>query len=330
MVMKVINTVSGAAQIEKGGVLTIGNFDGVHTGHQEILSEGGKIAVRNRTKLAVMTFEPHPVAVLHPQRAPGVLTPLTLKEHLLAKNGVDVLVVLQDSRELLNLSPREFVDRFLMRSICPGVVVEGEDFNFGSGRTGDVKKLRELGVGHGFDVVVVPAKEAVLSTGQNIRVSSTIIRYMVESGHMAEVTAALGRPYGLIGKIITGRGRGKKLGFPTLNMARPSQVIPAEGVYAGYVAVGESEQGACASPQRLPGVFSIGQASTFGNEQPLLIEAHLLGEKAGDWAGRWMQMDFVQRLRSQHRFKSEKQLSARIGQDCQAAGKILSSGAGPL
>ena len=136
--MEVIETIPGLNEIKRGCVLTIGNFDGVHLGHQEILTTAKQIASKRKTELIVMTFEPHPVAILHPEKAPGVLTPLKLKEHLLAEFGVDCLFVLKDSFELLNLSPEDFVDKFLMRQICPAVVIEGPDFNFGYGRSGDV------------------------------------------------------------------------------------------------------------------------------------------------------------------------------------------------
>jgi riboflavin kinase/FMN adenylyltransferase len=146
---------------------------------------------------------------------------------------------------------------------------------------------------------------------------------MLEGGHVAEAAAALSRPYRLIGPIVPGWGRGRKLGFPTLNMNRPRQILPAEGVYAGFVETALSEQDLLAEHKRVPAVFSIGQALTFGDEHPLLIEAHLLIEGVGDMAGRWLAMDFVQRLRSQHRFGSPEELVAQIARDCQEARALL-------
>ncbi|MCJ7674360.1 MAG: bifunctional riboflavin kinase/FAD synthetase [Sedimentisphaerales bacterium] len=321
--MKILRAISDFEKIKKGCVLTIGNFDGVHLGHQEILAAAKRIAQERAAELVAMTFEPHPVAILHPDRAPGMLTPLELKTHLLAECGVDALIVLEDNRWLLNLSPGNFASRFIVDNMQPGVVVEGDDFNFGLHRAGNIDTLRELGSQRGFEVCVIGPKEIKLSTGQTVRVSSTLIRYMLESGHVADAAAALGRPYRLIEKIIPGRGIGKKLGFPTLNMKKPTQVIPAEGVYAGFVKIGQTIENVLASEEKIPAVYSIGQARTYGEEFPLLIEAHLLIENVGDLIGKYMAMDFVERIRSQHKFKTSEELSAQIAKDCQKAKELL-------
>jgi len=323
--MKILKSISDLQKIQKGCVLTIGNFDGVHLGHQEILSAAKKSAIRRKTELLVMTFEPHPVAILHPERAPGVLTPLELKKHLLAKCDVDCLIVLEGDNELLNLSPEDFVNRFLVENVQPSVVVEGGDFNFGVGRAGDINTLQKLGSEKGFEVSVVEPKQIKLSTGQIVRVSSTIIRYMLESGHVTDADAALGRPYRLIDQIIPGRGIGKKLGFPTLNMRKPQQVIPADGVYAGFVRIGQAIEDALACEEGVAAVYSIGQARTYGDEFPLLIEAHLLKENVGSLVGKFMAIDFVERIRSQHKFKTSEELSAQITKDCEKAKEILAT-----
>jgi len=165
----------------------------------------------------------------------------------------------------------------------------------------------------------------VASTSQVLRVSSTIVRFMLEGGHVAEAAAALSRPYRLIGPIVSGWGRGRKLGFPTLNLRTPRQIVPAEGVYAGFVETAGSEQDLMCERKRVPAVFSIGQARTFGDEHPLLIEAHLLIGAVGDMTGRWMAMDFVERIRSQHKFGSPEELVAQIAKDCKEARAILAN-----
>ena len=289
-------------QVRQGCVLTIGNFDGVHLGHQEIFRTARRIARERGAEMVVMTFEPHPVAILHPEKAPGVLTPLSLKLHLLEEYADNCIIVLEDDKHLLSLSPEAFVDEFLMATIRPSVIVEGDDFHFGAARAGDVKTLAEFGRGKGFEVVV---------------------RFMLEGGHVAEAAAALSRPYRLLGPIVSGWGRGRKLGFPTLNMQTPRQILPAEGVYAGFVKTAGSEQDLLREPQQVPAVFSIGQARTFGDEHPLLIEAHLLIEGVGDMTGRWMAMDFVERLRGQHKFGSPEELVTQIAKDCGEARAIL-------
>jgi len=321
--MRVLKTRVDFGQVQNGCVLTIGNFDGVHVGHQEILRTARQLAEANDTEMAVMTFEPHPVAVLYPEKAPGVLTPLPLKLHLLKDYADHCIIVLEDNRDLLALSPEDFVDEFLMATIKPSVIVEGDDFHFGAGRAGDVNTLSQLGRERGFHVVVVPPKQIELATKQSIRVSSTVIRYMIESGHVAEASAALSRPYRLVGPVVRGWGRGRKLGFPTLNMSMPEQILPAEGVYAGLVDLADDPQQLLEQQQHRPAVFSIGQARTFGDQHPLLIEAHLLNENVADMTGKWMAMDFTQRLRSQHKFSTPEELVAQIEKDCEAARQIL-------
>lgn len=321
--MKVLTTLSGFGQVRQGCVLTIGNFDGVHTGHQEIFRTARRIAGDNDAEMVVMTFEPHPVAILHPEKAPGVLTPLPLKLHLLGDYADDCIIVLQDNQQLLSLPPEDFVDQFLMASIAPRVMVEGDDFHFGAHRAGDIETLRSLGAKKGFDVVVVPPQQIELPTGQSLRVSSTMVRYMLESGHVAEAATALSRPYRLLAPVVSGWGRGRKLGFPTLNMGKPDQIIPAEGVYVGFVELAESREALLEKTEELPAVFSIGQARTFGDEYPLLIEAHLLDRVIPDMTGRWMAMDFLRLLRHQHKFASSEALVKQIEKDCRQARGVL-------
>ena len=321
--MRIIEAISDIERIKKGCVLTIGNFDGVHIGHQQILTAAKRIATQRAAELIVMTFEPHPVAILHPEKAPRVLTGLKLKEHLLAKYGVDCLVVLKVNIELLNLSPADFVRQFLVKSIQPGVVIEGENFNFGSGRTGSVYTLQNLGTEKGFEVSVIDSEEAKLSIGQAVKVSSTLIRNLLESGKVADATIALGRAYRLIGKVIPGRGKGQQLGFATANMEPAEQIVPAEGVYAGFVGIGDSAEQVCETRNRLPAALNIGRAQTFGSGNPLAIEAHILTEDVGDLHGRWLAVDFVKRIRSQKKFDNETQLAGQIAKDCEKAKKIL-------
>lgn len=309
--------------MESGGILTIGNFDGVHVGHQEILIAARQLALQRHAALTLMTFEPHPVAVLHPEKAPKVLTPLDWKVHLLGRLGYASVVVLEDSRELLGLTADDFVDRFLMPTIRPSVIVEGEDFKFGTDRCGSVETLKGLGSTRGFEVRVVPSKQITLPTGQVLRVSSTMIRKLLEAGRVADAALALGRPFRLYGQIIPGRGKGRQIGFPTLNMRRPDQILPAEGVYAGWVEVADSCQGLFSKQDRLPAAISLGRAGTFGDDPPLLIEAHVLSGPMGDRAGQWMAIDFVEQLRAQHTFLAVEDLVDQIARDCRQARVLL-------
>ncbi len=323
--MRMIEATSDIEKIKKGCVLTIGNFDGVHIGHRAILVAAGQAATRKAAELVVMTFEPHPLAVLQPQIFPGVLTPLALKRHLLAEFGVDCLFVLRTGPEFLKLSPADFVERFLVGKIQPCVVVEGENFNFGFGRTGSVYTLQNLAAGKGFETFVIDSKKAKLSIGQVIKVSSTLIRNLLESGKVADAAVALGRGYRLIGRVIPGRGKGGQLGFATANLEPARQIVPAEGVYAGFVGIGDSEEDVCAVGEKIPAAISIGRAETFGSDNPLSIEAHILIENAEKLTGKWLAMDFVERIRSQIKFDNESQLSAQIAKDCEKAKRILAT-----
>jgi len=323
--MKIVEAVTEAelAKVQKGSVLTIGNFDGVHIGHQEILTAAKQTAAERRTQLVVMTFEPHPLAVLHPHQKPGILTSLELKKHLLTEAGIDCLYIVKSTQQLLSLSPDDFVEQFIVKNIQPDIVVEGESFNFGSGRGGSIRTLQELGPGKGFEVMAVEAKKVKLSTGQTIKVSSTLIRGMLKDGRVTDAALALSRPYRLVGRLVPGRGKGKQLGFPTTNMKLEQQLIPAEGVYAGFVVIGDTTEQVFQKHNKLPAAMSIGRSETFGSDNPLAIEAHILTDDVGDLHGRWLAMDFIQRIREQREFDTEKDLAAQIAKDCEKAKEIL-------
>lgn len=321
--MKILRTVTEFDKIEKSCVLTIGNFDGVHIGHREIINTARHLADERQTELVLMTFEPHPAAILHPEKAPGVLTPLVSKEHLLANCGVDCLIVLKSSYEILNLSPEDFVDEFMVKGIRPGAVVEGRDFNFGYGRSGDIETLKKLGAKFGFETVIVEGKEITLADKRCVRVSSSLIRHLLHKGRVADAAKTLGRHYRLSGQTIRGRGKGEKLGFPTANIDPVNQIIPAEGVYAGFVKIADTEEQLWQSRDKISAAFSIGRAKTFISEHPLMVEAHILHQDTGDLYGKWLEMDFVEFLRHQQKFGSAEQLSEQITKDCQYAKEIL-------
>jgi len=320
--MKIIKALSNLDT--KACVLTIGNFDGVHIGHQQILKMAKQTAARKKAKLVVLTFQPHPLAVLCPEKAPAALTPPALKHHLLAELGTDSLFILKSTPQLLRLSPADFIERFIIKIIRPGVVVEGDDFNFGSGRTGSVHTLQKILAEKGIEVIIIPSKHAKL-TGCTVEVSSTVIRKMLIDGNVRHAAAELGRPYRLIGQVVKGRGKGKKLGFPTANIQPSDQLVPAEGVYAGFVQIADTEKEVCAAKEKTHAVFSIGRAETLGDSRTRLIEAHLLIKNVGDLYGKWLAMDFIARLRSQQKFESESLLSAQIALDCKKTRKILSA-----
>jgi len=321
--MQIIETTRDLEPVKKGCVLTVGNFDGVHLGHQQVLTAAKQTALEKKVELIAMTFEPHPVSVLYPEKVLKVLTPLKLKKHLLAEFAFDCLIVLKDSTGFFSLSPQDFVEQFLVKRIQPAIVVEGEDFHFGAGRGGNIHTLRNLGTEKGFMVSVIESKVVKLSIGRAVKISSTMIRNLLETGKVADAAVALGRAYRLIGLVIPGRDRGKQLGFPTANIEPTQQITPAEGVYAGFVETAESEEQVCAAKEKIPAALSIGRSSTYGPDNPLMVEAHLLTENVSDLLGKWMAMDFVRYIRSQIKFDGEKKLADQIEKDCKKAKQIL-------
>ena len=323
--MQVLDTKESWSRVVKGEVLVIGNFDGFHLGHQSLLSRARQMADQKGVGLCIMTFDPHPVAILKPERSPGMLTPLDLKLHLLEKSGVDWVVVVRDSFELLNLAPEHFVDRFLMGQLKPCAIVEGPNFTFGFGRSGNIDILKVMGKERGVDVEVIePMRLNIRSRGE-VMVSSSLIRQLLENGFVADAAKCLGRVYKLIGRTIKGRGIGTELGFPTANIESVRQVIPAEGVYAGYVTVGDSIVDVYGQRDTLPAAISIGRAKTFMSDHPQLLEAHILSENVGALYDKWMAFEFVEYIRPQKRFETVDKLKEQIGADCKAIAEILKS-----
>ena len=318
--MRIIEDHEALNDLPKQMVLSIGNFDGVHRGHQTIITTARQIARERQTQVAVMTFDPHPATILHPERAPGILTPLAMKSLLLESLSVDYLIVIKDSMKLLNLSPEDFVDQFLMENLSPSVMVEGPDFNFGYGRSGDIDLLRQFGTSRNFEVVEVPFVDVALD-GETAteKCSSSSIRRMLEEGQPGRASQILGRPFRLVGQTIPGRGVGAQLGFPTANLDPIGQVIPAEGVYAGYVVVGDCLEDVVFGGLRRLAAISIGRAKTFISNHPLLLEAHLLENNVEDLRGKWLGLDLMRFLRHQQRFESQDDLKIQIKKDCDKA-----------
>ncbi len=325
MIVERISDISRLRGVRPGCVLTIGNFDGVHIGHQEILRTAKKAALENDTELVVMTFEPHPAVVLQPARAPAVLTPPALKERLLQQFGADRVVVVRGTAELFGLSPEDFVRRFLVEQVRPALVVEGEGFRFGAKRAGDIHMLERLGAENGFEVRILRPRQVELSGGRSQKVSSTVIRDLLASGSVSEAALALGRPYRLVERVVPGRSKGRRLGFPTANMRLPQQLIPAQGVYACYAHLADAQEQICCAEAKTPAALSIGTAA--GGEAPL-VEAHLLDQQREDLYGKWLAVDFVERIREQEKFASEAELAAQIARDCARIRKILAGGKG--
>ena len=300
--MRVLHGLSSAKLA--GVVLTIGNFDGVHRGHQAILAAGRRRADAARNQLVAMTFDPHPLAVLTPGHVPPTLTPLDEKLHRLADAGADVVVVVASTPELLGMSAEAFIREAIVERFRPAAMVEGASFGFGRQRQGDVYMLKAEGAGLGFEVQIVQPVRVALGGHQDAAISSSLVRQLLRSGSAEQAAVCMGRPYALIGTVVHGEGRGHQLGFPTANIQTTSQLIPAEGVYAGQIVVDR---------RRHDAAVSIGCNATFDGEM-VLIEAYVL-DFTGDLYGRSVRLELADWIRGQRDFGSADALRERNAAD---------------
>ena len=290
-----------------GGVaLTIGNFDGVHRGHAQLVEKVRAVAERLSAAAIVMTFHPHPLAILAPERAPAILTTLPEKLALLERLGVTRCIVQRVDRAFLAQEATDFLAS-LVAHCHPRALIEGPDFNFGRGRAGTSATLEEHKSRWGYEVHVVPAVRcAALTT--NPTISSSSIRQALREGRVAEANAMLGRAYRIVGTVGGGAGRGAGLGFPTANLEGLVHLLPQHAVYA---AVAQLEDGGL----HLAAV-NLGPQPTFAQEQSR-VEAHLLDFR-GDLRGRRVGLHFVARLREQQKFAGKDELIAQLRRDVAA------------
>ena len=299
-------------------MVSVGNFDGVHRGHRDMLHHAGQIARSQGCPLAVVTFEPHPLTIVAPHRAPERLTPPEEKLRLLDDADVDIALVLESNRALLSLTCDDFVAEVLIPHFHPRHMVEGPTFGFGRGRTGNVETLARLGRAHGFDVLVVEPVKFKPRQQEPIRVSSSLIRTMVAAGDVRDAAWCLGRRYALFGDVVSGAGRGRGLGYPTANLGVSDQLLPAEGVYAGRATVlaGQASEGT-----RITAAVSVGHTPTFDGRE-VSVEAFLL-DFDGDLRGARMCLEFVDFVREQRRFASPAELAAQITRDVEQVRALI-------
>ena len=295
-------------------VVTIGNFDGIHRGHQAILATVVARARALSAPAVVYTFEPHPRKVLWPDSAPRLLTTLEQKLELIAAAGVDAVVLEPFTPEFARTTPDAFVRECLHARLAPQEVYVGYDFHFGRDREGSMRQLTELGARLGFAVTIIP--EVLVDEGD---VNSTRIRQSLADGEVERAARMLGRPYAVRGKIVRGDARGHELGFPTANLEPENEVLPAAGVYAGTLRA--LDPGAPAPRSALPAVTNVGRRPTFGGEA-LRAEAHVL-DWSGDLYGRRVEISFELRLRAERRFESVDALRRQIAADVDEARRRL-------
>jgi riboflavin kinase / FMN adenylyltransferase len=294
--------------------VAIGNFDGVHLGHQALLAETRRRAGAERAAVA-LTFMPHPARVLAPAKAPPLIMPLPRRLTLLGEVGADVVVIQPFTPEFAAVEADDFVRRVLARELGAADVVVGFDFSFGRGRAGNVQRLQALGSELGISVAVIPPVSV-----DGLPCSSTRVRALVAAGDMRRAAALLGRPFELEGVVVRGAARGRSLGFPTANLAAETELAPRLGIYAARARLADGPDDATAHVAAV----SVGRNPTFtGPDAPITVEAHLL-DFTGDLYGRRLRLEMIEWLRDEQKFDSVQALVAQIGADVARVRALMS------
>lgn len=288
------------------GAISIGNFDGVHRGHAALIAELRRHADALGGPAVALTFDPHPIELLRPAQAPPRLTTTEDRSRLLLDLGVNHVVILRANQALLALSAAEFLAEVIQKRLQARALVEGNNFGFGRGREGDVTTLARLCEPAGIHLTVVPP---VILDGTEV--SSSRVRSALTAGNVREAAVLLDRPYRLHGLVGSGQRRGQKLGFPTANLEQVQTLIPCDGVYAVHV----PHEGTT-----WPGAANVGTNPTFG-EEARKVEVHLIGFQ-GDLYGKWLTVDFVERLRDTRPYKSVAELVEQLKHDIELARRI--------
>lgn len=296
----------------EGTVVTIGNFDGVHRGHQEVIQQCRSLAAELKLPSVAITFDPHPLTVHRPETPLSLLTSLGDRLDALAALGIDVTAVLDYVESLYSLTAEEFVEQILVKVFHAKAIVLGADAHFGAANTGNVELLGQLGEKFGFQVCVVSDR----TDASGRRWSSTWARELVAAGDVALAQQVLGAPHAIRGVVQHGFKRGRELGFPTANVDETcTGIIPADGVYAGWLQLAGTEE-------KMPAAISVGTNPQF-NGQQRTVEAHVLGRSDLDLYGKVITIFFVERLRGMKKFSSLEALLCQMDGDLLRAAQIL-------
>lgn len=307
-----MQVIRGIEKLEvENTVLTIGNFDGVHIGHQKIFDYVKRKANQINGKSVVITFHPHPIKVLFKDHPLRLITTTEDKLRLIEKCGIDITVLIPFTPEFAQIEAEDFVKDILVQKINVKWVVVGYDYRFGKGRKGDKDLLKKLGLSYGFRVTVLKAYKR-----KGKILSSTAVRQALTEGNIREANLFLGRAYHIDGEVIKGFGRGSSvLGYPTANIAPIQEIIPKEGVYAVKVTIPHLSK-------TYKGVANIGKKPTFGNEN-FSYEVHIIDFRK-DLLGKHIRIHFIERLRDEKKFSSPGELKQNIAKDIEEANKIFS------
>jgi len=310
---------AASAHRPRAPAFAIGNFDGVHLGHQALLHAAREEAAPRAGEVAVLTFDPHPARLFAPALAPPLIVSLARRLELLAAAGADWVVVEPFTREFASIEAPAFVRDVLAGDLGARDIVVGYDFSFGKGRKGDARLLTSEGAALGIGVRIVPP---VLAEG--LTCSSTKVREFVLEGRVEGAAMVLGRPFEITGEVVRGAGRGRALGMPTANLRPESELLPRPGIYAGRAVILEEQEGAGGANGSRPAAaapapahlcaLSVGTNPTFTDAGTLTVEAHLLDFDA-DLYGRRLRLEIVHRLRDERRFDSSAALMNQIADD---------------
>ena len=307
--MRIIRGIKNTTEKFPNPVLTLGNFDGVHLGHQAIFKKVVDRAKETGGTAIAFTFEPHPLKVLAPERSPLLLNTFHGKMKLFEAAGIQVVICADFTQEFAQQNPGDFARSVLVEKIGVKEVYVGYDYAFGRGREGSIESLKAIGDELGFSVKAVDAVQV-----GGVVVSSSLVRDMVSSGRLEEVYPYLGRHYAIEGNVVHGESRGQALGFPTANIHSVNELLPAYGVYAVRVLVGG---------HHLDGVASIGVRPTFGSG-PVSLEVFLFGYN-GNLYGKHLEVAFIKRLRGEQKFPDADALVRQMHRDVEQAKEILAA-----
>lgn len=295
-------------------VVTVGNFDGVHLGHQHVVRRAREVArTLGGLPVVAVTFEPHPMAVLRPEHAPQTLTDVDTRARLLGEAGADAVLVAPFTREVAAWSPERFVEDILVAALHAKAVVVGANFRFGVKASGDVATLTELGRTHDF------AAEGIALDGGPQVWSSTYVRSCLQGGDVEGAAEALGRPFTVHGEVVKGDQRGRELGYPTANVPTSGMLAaPTDGVYAGWLRRLDGFE-----DELLPAAISVGTNPTFEGERERRVESYVLDRDDLELYGVEVEVSFVARIRGMLRFDSVAELVATMAQDVARTRAVL-------
>jgi riboflavin kinase/FMN adenylyltransferase len=310
LTLHVVRDLLRTTDLPRGGIATIGNFDGVHLGHRRILERVAARARETGRPSVALTFEPHPLSVLRPDRAPRRLQTLRQKEEAIEEIGVENLLVIPFTRDFSLMEPEEFVRSVLFARLGVSEILLGKHFAFGRGKRGDIALLQRMGAESGF---VASSVEEVFFEGEPV--SSTRIRGAIERGDVVRANAMLGRAYEIDGLVARGDRVGRKIGYPTINLEPENELHPADGVYVTQIHIRSFDR-------RFDCVTNIGRRPTVYEDYATVIETFVLDFSANVY-GEHVRLFFFDRLREERRFPSVTALSDQIGRDIEETRKFF-------